>query len=604
MTVDLSPADPASPGLPGSKADSSPTAGVTPDAAASAASAVLAAAAASGVLRLWFTSGSELTSFQEAAARARHKGEPTPKIITCPHEHVALTAAMGETMVSGRPAMTAAHADLGLLHHGGAIHNAMWGDHPIMVMSGYPPTRAESRTSPVFWKQQRWDQGSIVRQYVKWDYKLSALDDPGLIVARGLQMALAPRRGPVYLAVPEEVGRQPVAITGQVPSAQTLGIPVLGPGDTGVVSEVARRLTTARRPVIITDRAGENRRAVALLAELADTLGVEVRASRYRLNLPDDSPWRSNAPLDQFDVVVVLDHPVPWMPAVEQPREDAWIGWVGPDPIESRIPLHELRADARTTADPAAFLAAVLGEVGAAGPGDADNVRRRRQRPPVTSPVPQGAGGATTGVPTPALIAMALDRHLRPDDLLTWEVFDTTAVTRTKPGTLFEKGGSSLGWSVAAATGASIAAGGAHAVAVTGDGSYLFGSPDSCLWLQQQHDAPVVTVVVNNGGYRTGTTTLAAHYPDGLAAAEPTVLGGHLTPSPDFAAHARSQGCYGERVVRASDLSAALDRARAAVERDRVPAVLDVWVPEHLTGSMDSGRRARTRPTTEGSSDG
>lgn len=165
-------------------------------AAASAASAVLAAAAASGVQRLWFNSGSELTSFQEAHAQARHHGQPTPELITCPHEHVALTAAMGETMVSGRPAMTAAHADLGLLHHGGAIHNAMWGDHPIMIMSGYPPTRAEARTSPVFWKQQRWDQGSIVRQYVKWDYKLSALDDAGLVVARGLQVALAPDPAP------------------------------------------------------------------------------------------------------------------------------------------------------------------------------------------------------------------------------------------------------------------------------------------------------------------------------------------------------------------------------------------------------------------------
>ncbi|RUL90562.1 thiamine pyrophosphate-dependent enzyme [Verrucosispora sp. FIM060022] len=574
-------------------------------AAASAAAAVLAAAAASGVQRLWFNSGSELTSFQEAHAQARHHGRPTPELITCPHEHVALTAAMGETMVTGRPAMTAAHADLGLLHHGGAIHNAMWGDHPIMIMSGYPPTRAEARTSPVFWKQQRWDQGSIVRQYVKWDYKLSALDDAGLVVARGLQVALAPRPGPVYLAMPEEVGRYPVPADGPTPSAQMLGIPRLGPGDPDVVSEVARRLTTARRPVVVTDRVGVNPQAVALLAELADTLGVQVRASRYRMNLPDDNPWHTTDALDQFDVIVVLDHPVPWMPAVERPRDDAWIGWVGPDPIESRVPLYELRADARTTADPAAFLAAVLAEVGSAGPGDADSIRRRRQHPPAAGRARRSTDGGApaSGVPTPALIAAALDRHLRPDDLLTWEVFDTTTVSRTKPGTLFEKGGSSLGWSVAAATGASIAAGGAHAVAVTGDGSYLFGSPDSCLWLQQQCDAPVVTVVVNNGGYRTGTTTLAAHYPGGLAVTEPTVLGGHLTPSPDFAAHARSQGCYGERVVAAADLAAALDRARTAVERDRVPAVLDVWVPEHLTGSMDPGRRART-PADEGNTDG
>ena len=562
------------------------------------ASAVLHTAGASGVQRVWFTSGSELTSFQEAAARSIHDGQSVPEIITCPHEHVALTAAMGDTMVSGRPTMTAAHADLGLLHHGGAIHNAMWGDHPIMIMTGYPPTMAEARTSPVFWKQQRWDQGAIVRQYVKWDYKLSPNDDMALVTARGLQVALSPRRGPVYLVVPEEVGRQPGPTRGAVRSAQELGIPTLGPGDPGVVAEVARRLMSAERPVVVTDRVGEDPRAVALLAELARTLGVEVRASRYRMNFPDNHLWRSTASLDSFDVVLVLDHPVPWVPAAEQPRPDAWIAWVGPDPIESRVPLHEMRADARTVAAPAAFLEAVLGQVTGTGPGDAARIRARLARraeavPAAPDPAP------LNGPPTPRLIAQALGRHLRPDDLLTWEVADTAEIPRTRPGTLFEKGGSSLGWAVAAATGASLAASGAPAIALTGDGSYLFGSPDSCLWLQQQYDTPVLTVVVNNGGYRTGTTTLAAHYPNGLATAAPTVAGGHLTPSPDFAAHARAQGGYGERVVQAADLPAALDRARHAVERERRPAVLDVWVPEHLTGSMDPTRRARPGQASE-----
>ncbi|MGW3899196.1 thiamine pyrophosphate-dependent enzyme, partial [Micromonospora profundi] len=81
------------------------------------------------------------------------------------------------------------------------------------------------------------------------------------------------------------------------------------------------------------------------------------------------------------------------------------------------------------------------------------------------------------------------------------------------------------------------------------------------------------------------------------------LTGSSFHDSPDFAAHARSQGCYGEQVVRAADLTAALDRARTAVARDRVPAVLDVWVPEHLTGSMDPARRARPAHD-EGNTDG
>lgn len=559
-------------------------------AAPSVAGTVLATAAASGVSRLWFTSGSELTSFQEAAAQAVRERAPTPRVMTCPHEHVALTAAMGDAMVSGRPSMTAAHADLGLLHHGGAIHNALWGDHPVLIMTGYPPTGPDSRTSPVFWKQQRWDQGETVRQYVKWDYKLGALDDAGVVTARGLQLALSPRRGPVYLAVPEEVGRHPSTWSGV--TAQSLGVPTLGPGDGHVVHDVAHRLLRSRRPVVVTDRIGDDHRAVELLVTLAETYGVEVRASRYRMNLPDDHAWRSFAAIGEFDVVLVLDHPVPWVPVHETPAPSAWVAWVGPDPVESRVPLHEMLADVRTVAAPAAFLEALLSAMDSgAGAGDHAAVRERLARPP--APCPQVPAAPVDGVPTPALVAAAVGQYLSPEDLLTWEVVDTADIHRTRPGTLFEKGGSSLGWSVAAATGARISSGGAHTVALTGDGSYLFGSPDSCLWLQQHHDAPVVTVVVNNGGYRTGTTTLAAHYPGGVALDSSVVAGGHLTPSPDFAGHARSQGAFGERVDRAADLLPALARARTAVETDGVPAVLDVWVPEHLTGSMDPGRRAR-----------
>jgi acetolactate synthase-1/2/3 large subunit len=560
---------------------------------------VLAAAASSGVERLWFTSGSEITSLQEASAEARSTGLPAPAVMTCTHEHVALTAAMGDTLVSGGPSMTAAHADLGLLHHGGAIHNAMWGDHPILILSGYPATTESSRSSPVFWKQQRWDPGEIVRQYVKWDYRLGALDDSALVTARGLQLALSPRPGPVYLALPEEVGRRPSYWDGV--DAPALGIPSLGAGDDGVIAEVAARLLHARRPLVITDRVGDDVHAVPLLASLAERFGVEVQSSRYRMSLPDDSPWHAGSKLAEYDVVLVLDHPVPWVPTSERPAPSAWVAWIGPDPVESRVPLHEMRADVRTVASVAAFLTRLLATMeDGTGTGDAERLRERLASPP--GPRQNGEPGRVDGVPTPSLVAQALSRHLRPEDLLTWEVVDTSEIRRTQPGTLFEKGGSSLGWSVAAATGARIGSGGRPAYALCGDGSYMFGSPDSCLWLQQQHGAPVVTVIVNNGGYRTGTTTLAAHYPQGWAVQQETIAGGHVTPSPDFAGHARSQGCFGEKVVQAAELLPALERARQAVERSGVPAVLDVWVPEHLTGSMDPARRG-LRHETEGSSD-
>lgn len=545
-----------------------------------AAGAILAVARRSGVERLWFVSGSELTSLQEATARARATGTPAPQLITCPHEHVALTAALGDTMVTGGPSMTAAHADLGLLHHGGAIHNALRGDHPVLMLSGYPPTRPQARTSAVFWKQQRWDQGSIVRQYVKWDYKLAEGDDPGLVTARALQVALTPRTGPVYLAMPAEVGRLPVP-TSAVGSAQELGIARLGTADTATLEEVAARLLSAERPLVITDRVGADPEAVSTLDELADAFGVAVRASRSRMNLRDDHPCQvRGGSLADFDAVLVIEHPVPWIPHHDAPAAGTWIGVVGSDPVEAEIPLYEFRADLRLRVDSAAFLAGLLEALHRlAGPGAVERAAARRAALAHAAPEP----ARPTGTPTAAAAMRALSEVMSPEDLLFWEAVDTTPVPRTRPGTLFEKGGSSLGWAVAAAVGGRIASGDRPSVTVTGDGSYLFGSPDSCLWLQQRHAAPVLTVIVNNRGHRTGTTTLAAHYPHGYAIDQEVVDGGHLKPSPDFAAHAHSQGAFGVRVTQAGELPTALAAARHAVEVLRVPAVVDVWVPEHLS---------------------
>lgn len=558
---------------------------------------ILTTAARSGVDRLWFVSGSELTSLQEGNARSLALGEPTPRLMTCTHEHVALSAALGEVMVTGRPSMTAGHADLGLLHQGGAIHNAMWGSAPVLMLSGYPPTQRSARDHPVFWKQQRWDPGEIVRQYVKWDYRLSAGDDAGVVTARALQVALSPRPGPVYLAMPAEAGRLP-AQPSRVACAQDLGLNRLGPGDQAVVDEIARRLLSAERPLVVTDRVGDSAEAVAHLDTLASELGVVVKSTRYRMNIRDDHPCAdSAASVANADVILVLEHPVPWVPITEEPVEGTWVAVVGQDPVESEVPLYEFRAHARTTADPAAFLVALREAVEAqAGPGDRERAARRTAQIQSTRRLGRVSRAAIAGLPTSNLAVQALGEVLDPDDIVTWEVVGTEMLTRTRPGTLFEKGGSSLGWSVAAAVGARIASGDRPTVALAGDGSYMFGSPDSCLWLQQEYDAPVLTVVINNGGYRTGTATLAHHYPGGHAVTQEVIAGGHIAHSPDFAAHARSQGAHGEVVERAADLKAAVLRAREAVEQHRLPAVLEVRVPQHLREHAGLGVAELPRP--------
>jgi acetolactate synthase-1/2/3 large subunit len=560
---------------------------------------MLATMALSGVSRLWFTSGSDLVAFQEAAAKAKATGAPAPAITPTVHEHVALSAAMGESMVTGRPVVVAAHADLGLQSFGGAIHNAARGGYPVLVMTGYPPTSASARTSPVFWLQQRPDQGAIVRQYVKWDYRLGVHEDASLVTARALQVALAPPTGPTYLAVPAEVSSSPAPAPAVPVVASDLGIPRLGAGPDDQIREIARRLVRAERPLVITDRVGRHPEAVALLAQIADDFAVGVRASRHRMNLSDDHPARVGAPsVSEADAILVLEHAVPWLPATEEPAEGAFVAVAGEDPAQISIPVYEFRAHERVVASPAPFLAALLEQMRCLRTStDLERHRERRAAFERLAGVAAGhraaaaAAACRSRVPSPLALGSALSAILEPDDIFTWELADSSAVRRTRPGSLFDKGGSSLGWAVAAACGARLADPARPAVCLTGDGSYLFGVPTALLYAQYQHQAPVLTVVCNNRGYRTGTSSLAEHYPEGFAVRAGDLTGGTFDPPPDIAAEARAAGAFGEKVLDTAQLPGTLAAARRATEVEGRPAVVDVWLPALVTGAHPLGER-------------
>lgn len=562
------------------------------------AQAILAVAKLAGVEHLWFVSGNDLVSFQEAAARAREQGLPSPTIMQMVHEHVAVSIAMGEAMIRRAPAAVAAHVDVGLLHMGGALHNAMVGQYPLLTITGYPATRPERRTIPVFWKQQRWDQGAIVRQFMKWDYKLSTYDDPCLVTARALQVAMTPPQGPCYLIVPKEVGHQPLGDDATVTTIERLGVPRLGPGPEDAVAEVAKRLLDAERPLLITDRVGRDHRAMRVLDDLAREFAIAVRATRHRMNLRDDHPsmWAGGTHtsaqtarndgvvrLQEADVVLVVEHLVPWIPARERPRGDAWIAFAGPDPAALTVPLYEYPSDLRIVADPGEFLQTLLERTRSMrNSSHVDRIERRWasfQERAADRIAERDAPIAPGREIDEDLLGRAMAEILDPEDALTWEMTDTTRIPRTRPDTLFESGGSSLGWSVAAGMGIRLVDRGRFVASLVGDGAYQFGSPSILLWAQTRYDVPLLTVIANNRGYRTGTVRLREDYPEGAAVRLNDYSGGTIDPPPDFAAQAEAAGGFGARVTEPADLLETLKRARQAVERDGRPAVVDVWLP-------------------------
>ena len=309
---------------------------------------LIAAMGVGGVDHLFFTSGSDILVFQEAYAKAKARGSMTPELITVLHEAVALNAALGYSMVSGRPSATAVHVDVGLQNFGCALHTAYLGEYPVLICSGSPPTAFPgsmkgARDHPVYWLQEPVDQRSIARPYTKWEWRLELQHNPGLVVSRALQVALAAPQGPALLTLPREVAMAPVA-GGHFPCRQQLG-QVSPPGpDPAAIDELAAWLLAAERPMIVTGRSGRDPAAVEALVRVAELVGAHVTDNGQpdRLNFPFGHPlFQGAADVAEADLVVVVDKRVPWVPRPEDAEDEA----VAPDadPQELRI-NHPARA--------------------------------------------------------------------------------------------------------------------------------------------------------------------------------------------------------------------------------------------------------------------
>ena len=62
-----------------------------------------------------------------------------PRLIVCPHETVAPSAAHGYASVTRQPQAVFVHVDAGTQNLGGAVSNAMRGRVPVLIFAGAAP---------------------------------------------------------------------------------------------------------------------------------------------------------------------------------------------------------------------------------------------------------------------------------------------------------------------------------------------------------------------------------------------------------------------------------------------------------------------------------
>ncbi|KAK2592300.1 hypothetical protein QQS21_009990 [Conoideocrella luteorostrata] len=578
----------------------------------------LISALKAGITACFVNVGSDHPSILEAIVKGkRERPDRWPRFITCPSEVTAISMADGYARVTGRPQAVIVHVDVGTQALGQGVHNASIGRAPMLIFAGLCPYTESgelpgSRTEFMHWLQEAPDQKAIVRQYCRYTGEVHTGLNVKQVVGRALQFASSTPKGPVYLASAREVLAQeiqPYALDQE--QWGPIGPAALPPD---AVRDISSALVKAKRPLIITGYSGRDRRTPDLLVTLADLIpGIRVydtggsdmcfpfshtASEGFRLSTHDCTR--------DADAILVLDCDVPWIPSQNPPAKDTKIYQVDIDPLNQNIPVSFFPAHGRWKADSFTVLTQMINHI----KGDTAlmstleepvHISRREERAQIHRARLASIAARPRLNDNEALdvdnIGSVLKRCL--PESTTFVVEAVTAshalheqLQPSQPGSWINCGGTGIGWSNGAALGVKMALSDLHqdgnddqsrkpslVCQVVGDGSFMCAAPSSALWVASKYRIPILTIVLNNGGWKAPRNSAKLVYPSGLvSSATEDELNISFRPSPNYAAlaeaasgldttdgqsHKADAWMKGWRVGTVGELKAAMETARS-----------------------------------------
>jgi acetolactate synthase-1/2/3 large subunit len=554
-----------------------------------AAEAFLRALADHGTDYFFVNPGTDFPPIVEAFSRAKKTNAKVPKPILVPHENLAVGMAHGAYMMTGRPQAVMVHVNVGTANTINNLTNLSRDRVPLILAAGRTPITEKgtfgSRSRPIHWAQEMFDQAGMVRELVKWDYELRMPGQIGDVVARGVEVAMAHPRGPVYLVLP----REPLAAALPEPVGPTKPRPQAAAAypDPRTIATLAEWIAAAERPLIVTSTLPAE--AVHLLERLAERCAIPVITHNPRsVCLPSSHSmhfgFEPGALLADADLVIALESDVPWIPHLQHPPGGCRIAHVGEDPFYVRYPMRSFPSDLALQAGPAQALDALARAVEPRlQMADARiAARRARLTERMRTRRAQLAKDSTAGTTiSPEYLSRVIGETVGKDAVIINEYpLRPDHCAREKPGTFFALGpAGGLGWGFGAALGAKLAAPDNFVVATLGDGSYMFANPMVGHWVSAVHNLPILTIVFNNSRYGAVRRATLSMFKDGVAGENDGRTLADLDPSPPFEEMARAQGAHAERVEKPADLPEALSRARNAVINEKRQAMLNVITP-------------------------
>ena len=488
------------------------------------------------------------------------------------HAHAELTGSFGVALVTAGPGVTNAMT---------GIANAHVARAPVLILSGTPPRLQENRGA--LQDMVHIDFVKPLTRYARTvrepDLALQELDEA---VARALGQAGEP--GPVYLDFPVDTLRAEVSAAVQLPELFAPRPPRRLLPDPASVEQAVELLWSARRPLVVSGRGA--RGAGAPLRQLLDRLGaLYLDTGESRGLVPEDHPAvvaaMRGSVMAEADVIVTLGRRLDFQLAYGSPAVFGEARFVRIADCASEL-RDNRRGAAEVLATPSAALEAIVARAGERAPATdrawAAAVRGKHlERSAKLLRSMATAAPGSDGLMHPNRLLAALRTALPADavvvadggDFLSFARVGLPAATYLDPGPL-----GCIGVGTPFGIAASLALPGRTVVVATGDGAFGFNAME--IDTAARHRAPVLIVVANNGSWAIEVRDQQETHGK--------VVGTRLQFA-DHAAMARAFGLHAERVERAEELPAAIERALA-----HLPALLDVLVtPDAVSSDAKSG---------------
>ena len=551
-----------------------------------------------GIEYLFSNMGTDHAPIIEALAGRAKRGQPVPKVIHCPHENTAAHMAGGYAMVTGRGQGVLVHVDVGTANTSNAMHNLFRSRIPVLLMAGKAPftTHGEltgSRDNYVHFVQEPFDQGALVRPYTKWEWTLPS----GVVVKEALRRAhtvmQSEPKGPVYLMLPREILTDFWDTEDMRSfSAERFGSTEPSGADPQMVERLADALLAAKNPLLLTSYGGRTPGTSDAIERIAEFAGMRVFESNMVNNISHEGPCFSGfAPgpmVAQADFGLLVDVDVPWFPRDSRPNDQTFWAQIDVDVIKGASPMWSFPSHLRLQGNSARILGQlsdVLERKATPAFRQAAMARMQKIADERESRLQKSAElAADPGKPgaiNSHYLCRELGKRIDPEDIVFGEATrNTPAVLQQIPrpvqGTLVRVGGGGLGSSGGMALGAKLARPDRQVIQICGDGSFYFNVSMSVLAVAKKYRLPILTIVLDNGGWSAVKESTLRVYPDGDAKSQ-NAFEADLVEDVDFSKVGEAFGAYGERLTQPAQVPAAIERCLKEVRGGRA-AVLHASV--------------------------